>query len=113
MKFTSLQLKLLTIMHQYRDLLYVNRTMENAQEIRDIYALHILNHIYQTRDVVIRNNVTLAQAQENNEQAPELRDQGFTRPKVLLVLPTRSAVVRFMDRLIKISHCEGVVSMNL
>ncbi|RKP06438.1 digestive organ expansion factor [Thamnocephalis sphaerospora] len=108
MQFTPLQLKLMAAMHGYRDLLYTNRTQTDADAIRNVYALHILNHVYHTRDRVLKNNMKIVRCQAEEKETPEVRDQGFTRPKVLVMLPTRSAAVRLVDDLIKLSGCESV-----
>lgn len=43
--FTPLQSDLFTQMNNYRDVVFCNRTLSNAKEIRNAYILHAINHI--------------------------------------------------------------------
>lgn len=92
-----------TYIFGYQDLLFGSRTPSNATHLRDLYCLHSLNHVFKTRDRVIKNNTRALREQEDNI---ELRDQGFTRPKVLIVLPTRQSCVRVMDTMTKLCQAE-------
>lgn len=85
----------------YRDVLFPQRTLINAETLRKLMCLHALNHVFKTRDKVIRNNARLAKEDVENL---ELRDQGFTRPKVLVILPTRNSCVKYIHTII--SLCE-------
>ena len=52
---------------------------------------------------MVKNNAKIARAEGNEDL--ELRDQGFTRPKVLMILPTRHSCVRMVDMIMSI--CES------
>ncbi len=86
----------------YRDMLFSHRTLENSASLQNLVCLHALNHIFKTRDKIIKNNARLAK--KDAEEDVELRDQGFTRPKVLIILPTRHSCVRYVETII--SLCE-------
>jgi U3 small nucleolar RNA-associated protein 25 len=88
----------------YRDVLFGGRTVHNASSIRKLTCLHALNLVFKTRDRILKNNARLAK--ENTNPDVEYRDQGFTRPKVLVLLPTRQSCVRFMDTLVEICQPE-------
>lgn len=82
-------------MFEYQDILFGARTVRNAGRLRDFTCLHALNHIFKTRDRVIKNNAKVSAQTEGDEK--EYRDQGFTRPKVLFLLETKQACVRVLD----------------
>lgn len=86
----------------YNDLLFCGRTAKNAENVRRMASMHAVNHIFKTRDRVIKNNAKLAKEGEDTEFEP--RDQGFTRPKVLMLLPTRQSAVNMVKTICRI--CE-------
>ena len=88
----------------YRDVVCGTRSLKNAGRFRDLAALHALNHVFKTRDRVIRNNSKLSQ--QADQETLDLRDQGFTRPKVLVILPTRNACVKFVDSIVRLGQPE-------
>ncbi|CEP10770.1 hypothetical protein [Parasitella parasitica] len=110
--FTPLQDHLFCQMNNYRDIVFCNRSLSNAKEIRNAYALHALNHITKTRDRVLKNNAKLSKAQKEGADAGEMRDQGFTRPKVLIILPFRNTVVDLVDTFVKLSGTEQQENKN-
>lgn len=89
--------------YSYKDVVAGNRTVNNIPQLRDVCALHSLNHVFKTRDRILRNTTKLARSEGGDL---ELRDQGFTRPKVLVILPTKQSCVRFADSVVKFSGPE-------
>ncbi|CCE62792.1 hypothetical protein TPHA_0D01520 [Tetrapisispora phaffii CBS 4417] len=101
---TKLQKSLVDPMFQYVDILHEYENYgSDEQEYRELYTLHILNHLYKTRDKVLKDNQRL---QENNES--EFLDQGFTRPKVLIVVPTRDTAYNVVETIIRKSGLDQV-----
>lgn len=93
-EFQGLHQDLSSSIFDYRDVLFPLRTPSNADHLRKLSCIHLLNHLYKTRDRVLKNNARLLK--ENDDEA-EFRDQGFTRPKVLVVVPTRNSCVKYID----------------
>ncbi|CAI6100154.1 unnamed protein product [Clonostachys chloroleuca] len=79
----------------YQDILLCDRNVRNAHKLRQLTCLHALNHVLKTRDRVIKNNYKLAKESDNSDL--DLRDQGFTRPKVLFLLPTRNSCAQIVN----------------
>ncbi|KAK9473839.1 uncharacterized protein V1510DRAFT_375739 [Dipodascopsis tothii] len=101
---TPLQTFLAPAVLSNQDVLFTSRNVRNADELQNLYCLHMLNHVYKTRDLVIKNNTHMARAADKGAtEDVEYRDQGFTRPKVLVLLPTRDACYRLVEKLIKLS----------
>ncbi|XP_043818587.1 U3 small nucleolar RNA-associated protein 25 homolog [Dromiciops gliroides] len=102
--FSPLQKELFSIMNSYRDLLYPERTaLGNGEEIRHIYCLHAMNHVLKANSQVLSNN---SKRRDKKPKAAddddEFRDQGLTRPKVLIVVPFREAALRVVQLFISL-----------
>ncbi|KAI0842664.1 DUF1253-domain-containing protein [Hypoxylon sp. FL0890] len=100
--FDKLEQVLYPLTFAYNDILFCGRTTRNAENLRRMACLHSVNHVFKTRDRVIKNNAKLAKDGENSDFEP--RDQGFTRPKVLMLLPTRNSAVKMVNTICSI--CE-------
>lgn len=102
---------LLQPMLSYKDVCYPYVQPKNSG-YRKLYTVHALNHVFKTRDRILKNNAKLHHYQEQlrsgktDLEEPELRDQGYTRPKVLIILPTRNAAYEVVEMLIKLSGSE-------
>ncbi|CCH59423.1 hypothetical protein TBLA_0B05970 [Henningerozyma blattae CBS 6284] len=101
---TTIQKELVDPMFQYKDILYeYGNYGKDEEEYRSLYCLHVLNHIYKTRDRILKNN---SKVQDNPDA--EFLDQGFTRPKVLIVAPTRDAGYSIVNEIIKKSGIDQI-----
>ncbi|RWS16294.1 Digestive organ expansion factor-like protein [Dinothrombium tinctorium] len=96
-KLTDFQLELLSILDSYRDLLFTEKNSKNSEQIRFVYTLHALNHVLKTRSRIIHHNAKL-----NQNESAEYRDQGFVRPKILILLPFRESCFRVVKILISL-----------
>ncbi|XP_060196243.1 protein NUCLEOLAR FACTOR 1-like, partial [Lycium barbarum] len=99
--------------NSYRDILHHNKKpfylkgQEEDSSTLDAYIMHSLNHIFRTRDLVKKNEAKLAKLQENVKanvlNNESFLDRGFTRPKVLILLPLASVAFRVVKRLIDLT----------
>lgn len=94
---TPIQKQLVDPIFQYKDILYQYANYgKDEDEYRQLYALHILNHLYKTRDKILKDNQRI----QDNPNAEHL-DQGFTRPKILIVTPTRDTAYHIVNTIIE------------
>ena len=99
-EYSDLQLQFASPLLKYNDVLITNRDFTNTDEYLNMTVLHMLNHVYKTRDRVLKNNST---KNEVKEDLDEFRDQGFSRPKALVILPTRNTAYDFVSKVHQIS----------
>ncbi|OCL03616.1 DUF1253 domain-containing protein [Glonium stellatum] len=102
--FDELEQAIVPYVFDYRDVIFGARSVKNAERLRQITCLHALNHLFKTRDRVIKNNARATREQE--EEDVEYRDQGFTRPKILMLLETRQSCVRAVDTITSLCEFE-------
>lgn len=101
---TPLQRELFSIINNYQDLYYPERTFSNADQIRFVYCLHIINHVLKTRTKILHHNAKITKSKCTNmtEIPDEYRDQGLVRPKVLIIVPFRHSCLKIVELLISI-----------
>ncbi|VEU36790.1 unnamed protein product [Pseudo-nitzschia multistriata] len=102
----------------------------NQRDQHRLQTLHVLNHVLTSRSRIGRNNRHLKEVEKRREEAKDaeeekkqetvpskmsadpmdttmeerdVRDQGFTRPSVLVLLPTRGTCYQFVKDLYKLS----------
>ncbi|NXR59231.1 DIEXF factor, partial [Rhadina sibilatrix] len=100
--FTPLQRELFCIMNSYRDLFYPERNaLSNGEEVRHAYCLHALNHVLKANAQVLSNNAKRRDRKPGTD-TDDHRDQGLTRPKVLMIVPFRECALRIVHILISL-----------
>lgn len=109
---TALHKALVTALGSYADFCDVNVSLRDRAQYREVTAMHAMSHIAKTRRRVLKNNEKLAKIAASSSSADQddldLRDQGFTRPKVLILLPFRNSALEWVDLLTKFSLCSQI-----
>jgi len=119
-RLTSLQSTIYPSLSSYADLQLTAESRENRHDIHNLLALHVLNHVLTSRGRVQKHNKRMKELREReaNEDAADSsgeaevvadgvdeerwRDQGYTRPKVLIMLPTRGTALAFVQRMVSL-----------
>lgn len=120
---SSRQRLFFTLCTNYRDIFHCNKKpfylkggQEEDSSIMDSYIIHALNHVFKTRDFVTKNEAKLAKHPENVREevvnSEKYLDHGFTRPKVLIVLPYASIALRVVKRLITLTPSSHKVNVE-
>uniref|UniRef100_A0A3B4ZFH6 U3 small nucleolar RNA-associated protein 25 homolog n=1 Tax=Stegastes partitus TaxID=144197 RepID=A0A3B4ZFH6_9TELE len=111
-QISPLQLELLALMGSYKDLYYPEMCPVNqGPHVRSAYCLHVLNHVLKANSQVLADNAQLrerkTQAKAGAEPQDEPRDQGLTRPKVLILVPFRGSALQVIHTLISLLETKG------
>ncbi|GER50558.1 U3 small nucleolar RNA-associated protein 25 [Striga asiatica] len=103
------------IMHHNKKPFYL-KGMEEDSNIMDAYLMHSLNHIFRSRDLIVKNERELAKNQDSLEgkavDSESYLDRGFTRPKVLILLPLAGIARRVVKRLIQLTPTKHEASVE-
>lgn len=104
-RFNEFQLELLSLLKNHKDLIYTSESIDNLDDIQEVYVRHILDHLINSRSRIISNNKvferkTLSDNIINDD--PILRDQGYTRARILILLPFRYSALKLGKCIIKL-----------
>lgn len=119
--FTTFQKLVYPALANYADMLIPVETDLNRSSLHNLLVLHLLNHSLTSRLLVLEHNKLLrkreASESENSKKAnvgtetgdnamdkedDYFRDQGYTRPKILILLPTRGTCYKFVQQLFQL-----------
>ena len=95
--------ELMGLLGEYRDVCYMDRKHSEGEQLRLTYCLHTLNHVLKTRSRILKNNSKVEAAKETGGEE-KLRDQGFTRPRVLILLPFKEVARKVVETLISLLY---------
>lgn len=109
--FTDHQQRVLfALLNSYQDILHASKpypvSPHETDKEMDVVLLHILNHCATSADKIKKNNdrIKMSRRGESQQQHQDLpRDQGFCRPKVLILLPMRSMAHKVVCRLTELA----------
>lgn len=93
----DVQSELFSLLSSYRDLIYTNESLDNIEEVQKVYILHAFTHLFNSRSAIVANNKFFEKKNPSDnilQDDPKLRDQGYTRAKVLFLLPFRHSALR-------------------
>eukprot|EP00871_Galdieria_phlegrea_P002286 jgi/Galph1/3058/GphlegSOOS_G1741.1 len=70
--------------------------------IRPIYLVHAISHIFRSRRRIIQNNMRISKQLSDTALSNDdsLKDQGFTRPKILILLPMKNFAYQVVSLLV-------------
>jgi len=106
---TPSEVAMTKLLGTYQDVMDTRVTLEERESKRRVIAMHAMSHIQKNRRRVLRNNERLAKAASTGQTVnADTRDQGFTRPKVLVLLPLRNSAASWMSHLSALSTCPQV-----
>lgn len=114
---TMLERQLFSLMNTYGDVMVVRRTsLAERREMYRAYMLHILNHVFKCRDAALRHT---AHRNSSGSIANATADQGFTRPRALVLVPFRSVCWDLVQQMIELlpaiqrNHVESAPKMRM
>ncbi|CAO1631749.1 unnamed protein product [Sympodiomycopsis kandeliae] len=105
-----LQQRLVPALSTYQDFYHSNLATEDRADVREAVACHAVSHAIKTRRRIMKNNERLAHAAAagTSENVEVPRDQGFTRPKVLILAPMRNTALEWVHLLERLSGCPQI-----
>ncbi|XP_037948160.1 digestive organ expansion factor homolog [Teleopsis dalmanni] len=103
---SQLQTEVFTILNNYQDIFFPHRSLENGDELRQVFCLHALNHMLKTRSRIVHHNAKITALTQDKKKAKSgyivpdsYRDQGLVRPKILFIVPFRETAFGIVNTL--------------
>lgn len=118
---SQLERSLFSMLNTYGDVLLVRKTtLAERREMYRAYMLHVLNHVLKSRDCVLKHTARInsgGSSKEGEEEPPA--DQGFTRPRAVVLVPFRSVCWEVVQQMIELlprtlrEHVESAAKLRM
>ncbi|CAO1621681.1 unnamed protein product [Parajaminaea phylloscopi] len=106
---TPMQQHLVSRLSLYGDFYHSSLPIGDRKQMREAVACHAVSHAVKTRRRILKNNERIAHAAAaGGADIDTPRDQGFTRPKVLVLAPMRNSALEWVRVLEALSGCPQV-----
>ncbi|KAK6517246.1 rRNA-binding ribosome biosynthesis protein utp25 [Arthrobotrys megalospora] len=112
---STFQSRLSHYVYSYTDVALIGTSVTDRGAFRRTVCSHALAHVLTTRHIVLKNSARLTKRNTDDGETTIRRDQGFTRPKVLFLLPTRNSCYEVVNHIISLAQghaCENRQRFN-
>lgn len=93
----------LNALASHRDILFLDERPDASHDGQlRLLAAHVLNRCLITRDLVNKNDAKLA---KDADLVETVRDQGFTRPRFLVLMPFKNTAFKFIGYMMSLWKC--------
>lgn len=100
-KIGPLERAFISAVREYYDILICNRlSAAEENQLRRLYIVHCLSHVLRCRNRVLRNDARL---KENPTASDGIKDQGFSRARVLILAPMKNVAYEIVKSLIALA----------
>ncbi|KAH8918298.1 DUF1253-domain-containing protein [Atractiella rhizophila] len=97
------------ILSSYRDVSHLHVGFRTRPKIRQAVADHLFRHLSRSQAMIQKNTTSLLKGSNTSG----LQDQGFTRPKILMILPFRNSAPPWISHLSSSSSSKASAWANL
>ena len=87
----------------YKDVLLSSDSIVDRDFATELACAHVASHVLKTRKIVLKNN-------ENAEEGGDIKDQGYTRPRVLILTPMKNKAFEMIERIIVYSGADQIMN---
>lgn len=94
------QEEFLSALSSGKDLLYTEETTKNLGQLQNIYTLHAITLLLAKRKEILKHSEKIAKATADGKEPPVCKDQGFSRPSILIVLPMRHSAYLVIESIL-------------
>ena len=84
-------------------MLYTKESLKNFGHLQNVYALHAVETLLSKRKAILKQNEKMSRSTAEGKAPEPVKDQGFARPSVLIILPMRNSAFDVVEAILALS----------